>query len=918
VLYGTQNDDRYTLAYGGESIAAGNGQDRITYDASAYVKGKPITQTLEGGQGTDTLTIKLTKAQFDAMKAELYNYAASLPKELNFYDQNIKKTAENPLQIKPDMMQALINGTLTTGQNNQSGFFEFQSIGVKVKQFEALRFEIVSAAPVVTSDTYTGKEDQPVFIKLSDLLGNDVSDGGALKVIGVSAGVNGTAEITGRDGVQYVKFDPARDFNGRAEFTYTVQDASGKTGSGKAFIDFAPVNDAAGGTVTIKGTATEGQVLTALGALWDKEGLGTFQYQWQAKTGDTWTNITGATAQTYTLTSQEAGAAVRAVISFVDGGGTLEQRESAATTPVVGLNKAPVAVADSFIGAEDHPTLIKVSDLLANDTDANGDSLTVTSVAAKGVGAAELVTISGEQFVRFTAPDNFNGNAALDYTITDGKGGTSTAQAAITVTATNDAPTGSVQISGEAKEGQTLSATNTLADADGLGPVSHQWEAFQNNEWRTVGTGETHLVTKEEAGAILRVVASYTDQGGTHEVVASASTNPVVALNKAPVAVADSYTTDEDTPLTVSAAKGLLANDTDADGNALRAEATSNPAHGTLIQYNDGSFVYKPDANWHGTDSFTYRVSDGALFSDPVKVDLTVNPVNDAPVLSGTTLVSSLNENTAAGVKIASLTGTDADGDTLSVYMKDAQGNRVTDDGNFKIDTWSGAITTSRSFDYETDGSKLGYTVFVDDGHGGVSTFKGDLGINNVTEKLGTISATTQGTVVDRGFNGVGDTLIQSGGTNNIMTGAIFGPGTQWGTSPDYVNAEHRGIAEFNLSSAPDHVASATLTLPVWTFGGATAGAYTQTVEIRAFAGNGTIDTLDFGKGVAVASYNFNLGERVHSVQLNADIINTITDDADWLAFAVVKTDLDAKVPDNYELFAYGHNSGAAQLDLWV
>src|SRR5262249_31907265 len=104
----------------------------------------------------------------------------------------------------------------------------------------------------------------------------------------------------------------------------------------------------------------------------------------------------------------------------------------------------------------------------------------------------------------------------------------------------------------------------------------------------------------------------------------------VTAVNDPPVAVSDSYTTAEDTALTVGA-PGVLGNDTDADGDPLRAVLVNGPANGTLTLNVDGSFTYTPNANWNGTDSFTYKVNDGTVDSNTVTVTLTVTPVNDAP-----------------------------------------------------------------------------------------------------------------------------------------------------------------------------------------------------------------------------------------------------------------------------------------------
>src|SRR5204863_389497 len=106
----------------------------------------------------------------------------------------------------------------------------------------------------------------------------------------------------------------------------------------------------------------------------------------------------------------------------------------------------------------------------------------------------------------------------------------------------------------------------------------------------------------------------------------------VTPVNDAPVAAnEDSYTTPEDTQLTVSA-PGVLANDSDVDGDALSAVLMSGPSHGTLTLNGDGSLVYIPALNYNGIDTFTYKASDGQAQSGVATATITVTPVNDAPV----------------------------------------------------------------------------------------------------------------------------------------------------------------------------------------------------------------------------------------------------------------------------------------------
>jgi VCBS repeat-containing protein len=111
-----------------------------------------------------------------------------------------------------------------------------------------------------------------------------------------------------------------------------------------------------------------------------------------------------------------------------------------------------------------------------------------------------------------------------------------------------------------------------------------------------------------------------------------------VGGNTPPVAANDSYSTNEDAPLTVTALgtpNGVLFNDTDADGNtltAVRPAGSTGPSNGVLSLNPDGSFTYTPNANFNGTDSFTYKAFDGTVNSAAfATVTITVNPVNDAP-----------------------------------------------------------------------------------------------------------------------------------------------------------------------------------------------------------------------------------------------------------------------------------------------
>ncbi len=161
----------------------------------------------------------------------------------------------------------------------------------------------------------------------------------------------------------------------------------------------------------------------------------------------------------------------------------------------------------------------------------------------------------------------------------------------------------------------------------------------------------------------------------------------ITSINDVPVADNDAYTLDEDTPLNVAEASlGLLANDQDDDKDSLAAILVTNPAHGTLALYPDGTFTYNPNANYHGTDSFTYKANDDTADSNTATVSLTINPVSDAPVALPDSY--STAEDTSLVVPASGVLSNDfdADKDVISItsHTDPAHGTlQLSADGSF-------------------------------------------------------------------------------------------------------------------------------------------------------------------------------------------------------------------------------------------
>ncbi len=145
----------------------------------------------------------------------------------------------------------------------------------------------------------------------------------------------------------------------------------------------------------------------------------------------------------------------------------------------------------------------------------------------------------------------------------------------------------------------------------------------------------------------------------------------VNAVNQAPLAVDDSYAIASDAVLTVDSHHGLLANDADPENDALSAMIVSQPSNGSLSLHaqTDGSFTYRPNAGYSGSDTFTYKAKDGQLESNDATVTIDVHSVNQAPVAIDDSY--SVDQNTLLKISPKRLLSndTDADGNTLKVVV---------------------------------------------------------------------------------------------------------------------------------------------------------------------------------------------------------------------------------------------------------
>jgi subtilisin family serine protease len=368
---------------------------------------------------------------------------------------------------------------------------------------------------------------------------------------------------------------------------------------------------------------------------------------------------------------------------------------SNAVLPLLNAN-SPTATDDTATTAEDTSVGVAV---LANDTDPNNDTLTVTGATDPPHGTA---AVQGDGTVLYTPDANYNGADAFSYTINDGTGHTDTGAVAVTVTPAEDAPVASddvlvtlsdtpanvaVLANDTDVDGDTLTVTSVTAPANGSATIQVDGSiTYAPNGGFNGSDGFDYTVSRQ------RRQTPATSRSRCH-------------LQRPPDAVDDSANVAG-----WASTIDVLANDSDPDGGGLTVASVGVAAHGTTSLNGNGTVHYVPAANYNGPDSFGYTIRDSVGFTDSATVSVTVDPANDPPTAVDDSV--SINEDTPTAINVLG-NDSDVDGDALTpIAIGGEQLGTVAINGD-------GTLQYTPPQDYYGDDS-FSYTV--SDGHGGTAS----------------------------------------------------------------------------------------------------------------------------------------------------------------------------------------------------
>ncbi|EGQ8285150.1 tandem-95 repeat protein, partial [Vibrio parahaemolyticus] len=538
--------------------------------------------------------------------------------------------ANGTVSVNPD-------GSVTyTPNDNYHGTDSFTYIvtsgGVSESTTVSVDVTPVNDAPVAKDDTAITDEDTPVTI---DVLPNDTDiDGDKLSIQSASVPeTQGKVEIV--DGK--LVFTPAENFNGHAEIIYTVTDGQ-LTDEAKVTVTVNPVNDAPTIKIDAVESITEDAVSTdTVVATLTVRDTDTPEDQLTVSLENNSNGYFVLVGNEVKLTQAGVDAVNNDELNLKDlaisasvSDGVNPTASDSDSLVVNRVNDAPTvenAIADQELAEDFDAYTIDLNEVFK-------DSDSSLEFSVSGNNSIQISIVNGVAAITPTA--DWNGKEAITFTAKDPSGESVSQTVDFTVapvadivadkaTVVEDTPTIIKVLGNDTFEGDgkvvSLDANN--------GPV--------NGSVSVNPDGSVTYTPNDNYHGIDSFTYIVTSGGVSESTTVSVDVTPV---NDAPVAKDDTAITDEDTPVTID----VLPNDTDIDGDKLSIQSASVPETQGKVEIVDGKLVFTPAENFHGDAEITYTITDGAL-TDQATVNVTVNAVNDTPVVESSIADQTLAED---------------------------------------------------------------------------------------------------------------------------------------------------------------------------------------------------------------------------------------------------------------------------------
>ncbi|MCR9731830.1 tandem-95 repeat protein [Vibrio parahaemolyticus] len=645
------------------------------------IKVDAVESITEDAVSTDTVVATLTVRDTDTSEDQL---TVSLENNSNGYfvlvGDEVKLTQAGVDAVNNDefnLKDLTISASVSDGVNPTASDSDSLVVN-RVNDAPTVENAIADQVLSEDFDTYTIDLNE-VFKDTDSSLEFSVSGNNSIQI----SIVNGVATIT-----------PTADWNGKETITFTAKDPNGESVNQTVDFTVAPVVDIeADSADVVEDTPT---IINVLGndTFESTDKLVSLDAENGPKNGTVIVNNDGTV--TYTPDDNYVGKDTFTYV--VTSGGVSES--TTVEVNVTPVNDAPVAKDDIATTQEDSAVTI---DVLPNDTDVDGDKLSIQSASVpEAQGKVEIV----EGKLVFTPAENFNGDAEITYTVTDGEL-TDEAKVTVTVNPVNDAPTIKVEavesITEDAVNTDTVVATLTVRDTDtsedqltvSLENNSNGYFVLVGDEVKLTQAGVDAVNNDELNLKDLTISASVSD--GVNPTANDSDSLIVNRVNDAPTvenAIADQVLSEDFASYTIDLNDAFKDSD-----SALNFSVSGNS--NVLVSIENGIATISPTADWNGSEALTFTATDPSGESVSQTVDFTVAPVVDieadsADVVEDTpTIINVLGNDTFEGKdKVVSLDAENSPKNGTVIVNNDGTVTYTPDDNYVGEDTFTYVVTS--------------------------------------------------------------------------------------------------------------------------------------------------------------------------------------------------------------------------------